>query len=156
MKINRLFLLFLLFFSMYLLAYRNCVVFYKDGTQKSYTIGEHGGIYFENNRMLISEVYGRYDEIELNSVQKLVFDNHSVGVEDVNEDEQIMVFPNPTRGVVSLQGVTQDDVVSLYSLDGYCLLSQETITSLNAQMPYISSGFYLLKVKGQIIKICKL
>ena len=107
------------------------VLFRTDGTKQVYTISERGGIYFDADKLLISEVYGSQVEETIANIQKIMFENYPVNVETTTETEQIIAFPNPTRGNIQLFGARQDATISLYSLSGQCLIHQVDITTLN-------------------------
>ena len=133
------------------------VLFRNDGTKQVYTISEHGGVYFDTDKLLISEFYGTQVEEPIANIQKITFENYpTVETNNATITDNVVAYPNPTRGEIYLFGAKENTLVSLYSLNGQCLINQVDIATLNTQLPSLDSGLYMLRVNNQIIKICKL
>jgi hypothetical protein len=64
---------------------------------------------------------------------------------DAKGFSSIKIFPNPTMGTVFINGIKNETVIDVFSLDGRKLktyvINQNTLLNLN-----VSSGIYLLKV----------
>ena len=133
------------------------VLFRNDGTKQIYTISVHGGVYFDTNKLLISEFYGTQVEEPISNIQKIMFENYpTINTDNATIANEVIAYPNPTRGEIHLFGAKEDSLISLYTLDGQCVINQVDITTLNTQLPSLNSGLYMLRVNNQIIKICKL
>lgn len=154
---KHLFLLLLLFCPIITWADTDFIVHHIDGTQTTYVISEYGGIYIENDKLLISELYGSKAEEPIANIQKITFANYPVGIENANtENEQIFAYPNPTHGEINLYGVDNNASISLYSLDGQQIFNNITPPQLSTQFSSLQNGIYILKVNNQTLKICKL
>lgn len=154
---KRLFLFFLLFYPIITWADTDFIVHHIDGSQTIYVISEHGGVYIDNDKLLISVLYGSKTEELIANIRKITFANYPVGIENLDtEEEQIFAYPNPTHGEIHLYGVDDNTPISLYSLDGQIILDNITLPQLSAQFSPLKNGIYILKVNNQTLKICKL
>jgi beta-galactosidase len=84
-----------------------------------------------------------------------------LAVEDLNMEDEINVFPNPTAGKVSLysSNTLENIYVSVMSLDGKCIFKKNFVNTQNVifDLSSVSSGIYIVHVKSQdIIKSFKL
>lgn len=154
---KRLFLFILLFYPILTWADTDFIVHHIDGTQTVYVISEYGGIYIDNDKLLISEFYGSKTEEPIANIRKITFANYPVGMENIDtEKEQIFAYPNPTHGEIYLHGIDNDTPISLYSLDGQKILDNITLPQFSTLFSPLKSGIYILQVNNQTLKICKL
>ena len=78
-----------------------------------------------------------------------------LGLND-NNSTNLEVFPNPTSGLITLNGLTAGDLIIIYNVDGKLLLSKEaTNTSMSFDLSTFSSGTYILFVNDTAFKIQK-
>jgi len=74
--------------------------------------------------------------------------NYATGI-TVNENNKVAIYPNPTKGIIEINGLNEltETSISLYSPQGK-LLIQKKICSSNTtiEMHNLHSGIYLLKV----------
>lgn len=63
--------------------------------------------------------------------------------------EGISLFPNPANGLITIKGLTVDDIleIQIVDLQGKNVMSKETMNSLDIDVSGITPGTYLLKAK---------
>jgi hypothetical protein len=71
-----------------------------------------------------------------------------LGIEDVENAEQLMVFPNPAEDVVNITAPTNVNKVEVFSLDGKMVKGNNVVGSTNVKLNVedLESGIYVLKV----------
>ena len=82
--------------------------------------------------------------------------NFYVHVPFVSIDEiqgKISIFPNPTLGRVSLDGLQHLSSWKLYSFNGALLEEGEIAPGDELDFAHLSSGIYLLRVQGEDVKL---
>jgi hypothetical protein len=72
--------------------------------------------------------------------------NLFAGIQDIDFNAQILVYPNPTKGVVNIQSSNRFNphTIELYSIEG--LLIERRVYSSSLDCSGLSSGVYILKV----------
>lgn len=93
----------------------------------------------------------------LSGVDKITFgDNGSVTAIPEEVEASLHVYPNPTQEVLFVDGVANDAVVRLFSVDGRLL---ETVHAegqqVQMQVVRLPRGIYLLQVGTDIIRFIK-
>ncbi len=100
------------------------------------------------------EYYPAYDE-----VQPLTVLDIPVKIKAVTSSE-ILVYPNPTEGIITVKGLTGKNSISIMDLTGIILRQIESVDSqVNIEMSTLPTGIYLIKINNnetaEIIKIIK-
>jgi hypothetical protein len=75
-----------------------------------------------------------------------------VGVEE-NKQIQLTLFPNPTRGRLSLQGLEQIVACEVFTAEGKNVTDNITWNGMEVDVTKLSSGSYILKVMDASNKI---
>ena len=73
-------------------------------------------------------------------------------------ESTLRIFPNPSRGSLTLEGLSTDNKTSIavYSIDGRLIMSRITkLATEQIDLGNQSPGTYLLKVNKQTLKILK-
>jgi len=72
--------------------------------------------------------------------------NLFTGVQDIDLNSQIVIYPNPTRGVINIKcsDAFNPHTIELYSIEG--LLVERKAYSSTIDYSTLSAGVYLLKV----------
>ena len=96
-------------------------------------------------------------ERSLSDIDKITFgDNGSVTAIPEEAEASLHVYPNPTQEVLFVDGVANDAVVRLFSVDGRLL---ETLHAegqqVQMQVVTLPRGIYLLQVGTDIIRFIK-
>lgn len=75
----------------------------------------------------------------------IVISTENVGLEDM-ETSDISIYPNPTKGMVTISAVTPQDIksVEVYNSIGQKVIEQNNIDNIN--LSELSAGTYLIKI----------
>ena len=92
-----------------------------------------------------------YQIIEKNST--VVFDP-ALAAESVKKDD-IMLFPNPVKNEVYLQGITKISEYEIYSVDGKLLKKGKYNARNSIDVSQLSPGIYFMKISGKNLKFTK-
>jgi hypothetical protein len=92
------------------------------------------------------------------SVAKISFSSTATGNLLVNNDDEIVLYPNPAQNVIYLKNTVTDNLqVVIYNLSGCVLMSAIlSNTGEGIDVSSLSKGFYLLKIKNKTFKFSKL
>jgi len=116
-----------------------CLIFIKtDYTGKiwNYSVQRHGnGILFYT--------YGSGNKMIFSWTQVAI-----TGLNDINENNIISIFPNPAYTSVTIKGIEKPGIVRIYSLDGKQIITSP-ITSSNQilNVSELKSGIYILRIE---------
>lgn len=128
-----------------------------DGTVYSYTVYNNGKLYFESDQLIIHESFLQTATHPLSSVRKIIFDGDAEsGISYLNNEEQGIIYPNPTSGYITLEGFSVPVHVTIFAIDGRMLLSKHILDNEKIDIQNFPSGLYLLKINDKIFKINKL
>lgn len=82
----------------------------------------------------------------------------TTGVEDVDKESSISVFPNPIKNTLNIKSDKPGYVVSIYNLSGKLVHQESSVsTALQLDLSSLKSGFYFLKtdIDNNLIKVIK-
>lgn len=63
----------------------------------------------------------------------------------------LMIYPNPTNGIINIFNVNEDASVNIYNLQGQCLEKQQIMDN-NIDIRHLSKGMYVLKIETKLHK----
>ena len=72
------------------------------------------------------------------------------GVNNISAPAYINVFPNPTSGIINIKGLFQPAVVSVFSIHGKLLQTEDQKEGL-LDISYLPGGVYFLRIKTEEI-----
>lgn len=129
----------------------------KSGESSSYSVSETGKLYFEGDKLMITEKSGAKSvAVDVSTIRKVTFKSGSVGVEGQASDAiAFAAFPNPVKDVVFLAGVNGGENVSVYNANG-ALVGEYTYAEEGINLSSLPSGAYVISVSGKSVKISKL
>ncbi len=128
-----------------------------DGAIYSYTVYSNGKLYFASDQLIIHESFLQTATHPLSSVRKIIFDGDAEsGISYLDNDNQGIVYPNPTSGYITMEGFSAPVHITLFAIDGRILLNKQLLDNEKIDMQNYPSGLYLLKVNDKIFKINKL
>lgn len=84
-----------------------------------------------------------------------LIDKAGVGINQINADEALSIFPNPTNNNITIQtGLTESYQISIYNVAGE-LMRRETINGPSAQfdLSSYSTGLYFIELKGSSFSV---
>ena len=73
--------------------------------------------------------------------------NENLSVNNVNLDEDLIIFPNPSNGILNFTEELQNEKIEIFSLTGQKVFGREA-TNTNSLKLNLNSGVYLLKVSN--------
>ena len=73
--------------------------------------------------------------------------NENLSVNNVNLDEDLIIFPNPSNGILNFMEELQNEKIEIFSLTGQKIFDRE-VTNTNSLKLNLNSGIYLLKVSN--------
>jgi hypothetical protein len=97
------------------------------------------------------------ESTEVTGVRKISFENNDfTAVEDVLTPSTIRVYPNPTADMLIIDGVTAQQEIAIYSLNGAKVLSSQSQEGTNTlHVSDLPNGVYLLKLANETFKLIK-
>mgnify|MGYP003293293033 FL=1 len=97
------------------------------------------------------------ESTEVTGVRKISFENNNfTAVEDVVTPSTIRVYPNPTADMLIIDGVTAQQEIAIYSLNGAKVLSSQSQEGTNTiHVSDLPNGVYLLHLSGETFKLIK-
>ena len=89
-------------------------------------------------------------------VKKMTFDNSFVGTNLYDDQSSMVVYPNPAMDVLCVEGLKEDDVLRVYSIEGLLLKTIEVSSvQILVEVGDLPNGTYLLQSNTQIVKFIK-
>lgn len=76
------------------------------------------------------------------------------GIQDLAQ-ERLSLYPNPAQQELMVKGLSGTELLTIYSLTGVKLLSQEVTDGVAVQVGNLDAGIYLVKVGGRELKLVK-
>lgn len=94
---------------------------------------------------------------ETDNITNAAIDNFHIMEELVIEKLQLKVYPNPFRNHITIEGINEDSTIELYSIDGRKMNFESDFNEQTVfiNSTYLSSGVYLLHVKGMVYTVVK-
>ncbi|OEJ99238.1 hypothetical protein A8C32_08700 [Flavivirga aquatica] len=94
-----------------------------------------------------------YHKSNVNQKWKIVLvDNTArLSVDEINEQENsILLFPNPSRDKVNIEGLTTGDVIRISNLTGKTLFHKQVANDeISIELTHFASGLYLVSISGE-------
>ena len=74
-------------------------------------------------------------------------EGQTLGLADVNLADAIVVYPNPTNGIVNISGVEKVDAIRAFSISGQ--LIKETVNANSLDLSSERKGLYMIKIEHE-------
>ncbi len=68
---------------------------------------------------------------------------------------KLSIYPNPATNQIGVKGLTENQLLTVYSLTGVKLISKEVSNDVSVDVSNLASGVYLVKVGSQDLKLVK-
>jgi hypothetical protein len=117
----------------------------------SHAGGPYGGMSCQGDPT-VPQYYISLKYVDHNGIACGTFPCFFVGVEE-NKQIQLTLFPNPTRGRLSLQGLEQIVACEVFTAEGKNVTDNITWNGMEVDVTKLSSGSYILKVMDASNKI---
>lgn len=124
-----------------------------SSSSESITLGERGVIYFDGNSIKICDQNNSTSSFDMDQVTKLTLSDELESIVSPTS-KTLQIFPNPTTGKVFINNATSNEV-SVYSLNGSCLLTRICNKGEALDLSTLAKGAYLIKCGDQVAKIYK-
>ena len=115
-----------------------------DGTDNIVTV-----VAIQNDgRMIIGGFFTNYDGTNINRIARL--NNSSVGINTFQGDKIFKIYPNPTKGIITID-VDSEEIINsvvLYSIKGE-LVGEFPFASKVIDLSSIARGYYFIRVETE-------
>ena len=156
---KRFFLIVALFWSVSVCAESHLVIEPLAGAELSYAVQCIGKIRFEDNAACLYDKQGVLLGCKpVQETRKIIFaDRQDTPTETVQPSAAVIqVYPNPTQSQLIIQGLDDEQIVRIYSLQGQMLLSATaTGSTATVDVNGLQVGNYILQVGAEIVKFIK-
>lgn len=71
------------------------------------------------------------------------------------QQSSLTIYPNPATNQIGVKGLTENQLLTVYTLTGVKLISKEVSNGVTVDVSNLASGVYLVKVGGQDLKLVK-
>ncbi|MDD2799588.1 MAG: T9SS type A sorting domain-containing protein [Bacteroidales bacterium] len=132
------------------------VVKLKNGTEQDVALSTLRKLDFENNSLVLNYFTGNSETYLLSAIQNVTFKN-TLGVEENELNQMILIFPNPVSNVASFKNLSDGEyLLTVFRQDGVEILKTTlSSSSQRLDLSMLASGFYFVKVNGQLLKMIK-
>ncbi len=110
---------------------------------------------FSEGNLVIVKTNGAAQNYALSTISKLYFADSTTPVNAVTAVQVISIYPNPCADILTITGAESGEV-ALTSIDGKVQFRKTYEAGSSLDLSMLSSGFYLLSINGQILKLRKL
>ena len=80
-------------------------------------------------------------------IDNIKYDTGTLGLADVNLADAIVVYPNPTDGILNISGVEKVDAVRAFSISGQ--LIKEAVNANSLDLSTERKGFYMIEIEHE-------
>ena len=77
------------------------------------------------------------------------------GIEETAKTESLSIFPNPTKGIISLQNIDLASAYKIFNLNGEIVLQGKATESNEISLAKLPKGIYFIELKNDNILIVK-
>lgn len=131
----------------------------QDGTQQAYLLSSLRKITFSNNGLTLIGNDTSELPFLFSSVDKMFFSTQTSNIEtDITNGNELNIYPNPASDVIYINmGDQEISDIFVYRLDGVLILTARILSSNEpVNVGGLPSGFYMVRVGNQILKLRKL
>lgn len=128
-----------------------------DNSSQSHTIGQSGGIYFNNGTMTVRSGLTSDDAVSYTTanIRSMVF-SEMTAINRTASASQIRLFPNPTNGVFTISGIgDEQQSMTIYNMLGKIVKKQLCSNGTHIDISEQPKGVYIIRIGNQTIKIVK-
>ncbi len=124
------------------------------GAEQSTAIEDIGSLVFENenNATLYAVDRTVLAKYSLDDVRKLFFFFDGNGVDEVMNNRQFAIYPNPTTDELQVNGADERTQIHIVDLNGRVL---QSVTGATINVGDLAVGVYTLVVDGEVFRFIK-
>jgi len=109
--------------------------------------GNHPLAFDNEQRIYFGTSYEEYDDMEFFNYT-CRFKSQPVGVSS-NKHSHLAVYPNPTQGLVFIEGLVGPASIAIYDLQGRLIERRENFTENSLQLKQTKSGVYFMQIQNK-------
>ena len=131
----------------------NFTIMRTDGTTATHTMSSDAKIYYSDTQLFFNS-NGETVSYDLSSLRKAYF---SVN-DNANEidDQQFTIYPNPANDVLKIQNASDNQCITIYSVDGKIIKSIEISDEAEINVSDLQPGLYIIGVGNEFSKFIKM
>ena len=124
-----------------------------NGTTADYVMSSDAKIYYSDTQLFLDNNGETYTYIlsELRKAYFTIIDN----VAEV-DNQQFTVYPNPTNDVLKIGNISDNQPVTIYSVDGKIIKKIEVSDEAEINVSDLQPGLYIIGVGNEYSKFIKL
>lgn len=124
-----------------------------NGTTADYVMSSDAKIYYSDTQLFLDSngETVAYNLSELRKAYFTIIDN----VEEA-DNQQFSVYPNPTNDVLKIRNISDNQSVTIYSVDGKILKKIEVSDEAEINVSDLQPGLYIIGVGNEYSKFIKL
>lgn len=128
----------------------------KSGDAAMYSMDESANISFAGSNMVVRDGNGAVSSFDISGTQKLLVNSTPLSVEESIMDgaQQYRVYPNPTTGILNVDGDIIGKSIFIYDITGR-LQMHIVANASSLDLSSLRSGVYLVKIESQTYRIIK-
>lgn|SRR5574344_1194253 len=129
-----------------------------NASTSTYAITESGGVYFENDTLIVVENNRAegYTALPIANIRKLTFGG-SNSIVAAQASAVVTLYPNPTSDKFTIFGLSEGEhPMTLYSMAGTIVMQGICANGKEIDVSGIHKGVYVVKVANTACKLIKL
>jgi hypothetical protein len=136
----------------------NLVIRYTNGNEKIIRLSNVKNVTFSLETANINLFAGENEVAEKADVQKLYFENTNAIPKVVAGQNNIVLYPNPTKGLLNFRNLPNRAVnIRISNLSGVQLFVGIIAASVQSlDVSFLAQGIYFVNINNQLVKLIKL
>lgn len=124
-----------------------------NGTTADYVMSSDAKIYYSDTHLFLDS-NGETFTYNLSELRKAYFT--IIDKVDEVDNQQFSVYPNPTNDVLKIRNISDNQSVTIYSVDGKILKKIEVSDEAEINVSDLQPGLYIIGVGNEYSKFIKL
>lgn len=124
-----------------------------NGTTADYVMSSDAKIYYSDTQLFLDS-NGETFTYNLSELRKAYFT--IIDKVDEVDNQQFSVYPNPTNDVLKIRNISDNQSVTIYSVDGKILKKIEVSDEAEINVSDLQPGLYIIGVGNEYSKFIKL
>ena len=124
-----------------------------NGTSADYVLSSDAKIYYSDTKLFLDS-NGQTVSYNLSELRKAYFSINDNGQEIDNQ--QYAVYPNPAHDVLKIQNISDNQSITIYSVDGKAIKQIEVSDEAEINVGDLQPGLYIIGVGNEFSKFIKM
>ena len=128
-----------------------------SGGEEQYAVSLIGQIRFAGEVMYLYDAAGiELGHTAVADINKIIFkDNSATSFQEV-VPTGVAIWPNPAQEILRVSGLTDEQTIRVYSMDGRMMMAEKTNNGEAAiRVGGLQTGTYLLQIGAEVVKFIK-